>query len=369
MDKEDPLLGLKNKVEKELNEFFNNKIKQSKKQNKPKEFLEMIENSKRFVLNGGKRIRPILFYYGYLLAGGDREEDVLKTSISIELIHFYLLIHDDIIDRDDLRHNDLSMHCRYEKEYKVYLQEQHTNKLFSLISENNSKYFGVSMAVIVGDLVSSLGYEVLIHSNFSSDLKIKAIEKLNRIVSNTITGEAMDVNLANRLDADVNDIIKMQEYKTARYTIEGPLHLGAILAGANEEFLESISEFAIPLGISFQIQDDIIGVFGNEKKIGKPVGADIKEGKKTFLSIKAFEKADQKQLKILSELFGNKNINLNEINAVRKIIEETGSLEYSLRKIKDLTKLSKTKLEKMEISEKNKEFLLGLADFMVERKK
>ena len=361
MDKEDPLLKLKKEIEKELNEFFNDKTKQAKSEEKPRELLKIIENLKGFVLSGGKRIRPILFCCGYFIAGGRKKADILKAAVSIELIHSYFLIHDDIIDKDDFRHNDLSMHCKYEKEYLNFAD--HSSQ-----EGNDMKHFGVSMAILAGNFASSLGYEVLTCSNFPSNLKIKAVEKLNQIVSNTITGEAMDVVLADRLDANLNDVLKMQKYKTAKYTIEGPLHLGAILAGADEKFLKSISEFAIPLGIAFQIQDDIIGVFGNEKKIGKPVGADIKEGKKTLLSIKAFERADKKQLKILSKSFGNRNISLNEIDAVREIIKKTGSLEYSLEEIKGLIKFSKTRLEEIKISQKYRKPLLKLVDFIVERR-
>jgi len=378
---EDPLFKLKDKIEKELREFFDDKIKQAKKQEKPEEFLEMVKNLRKFTLNSGKRIRPILFYYSYLVAGGEKKENALKASISMELIHSYLLIHDDIIDRDNFRRGDLSMHCRYEKEYgnKKFNFNTCSNEgeqafvRFHLSgnfkSPNNIKHFGTSMAIITGDLASSFGYEILTHSNFPADLKIKAIEKLNQIVSNTMAGEAIDVILAKRLNADINEVIKMQGYKTAKYTIEGPLHLGAILAGADGKFLKAISEFSIPLGIAFQIQDDIIGVFGNEKRIGKPVGADIKEGKKTLLSVKAFERADKEQLKILSESFGNKNINLNKVNIVREIIKKTGSLDYSSEKAKELIKFSKARLEEMEISEKRKKSLLKLADFVAERRR
>jgi len=363
------LVELRDKIEKELNEFFDNKIEQAKNQKKPEEFLEMVKNLKRFTLSGGKRIRPILFYYGYLVAGGKKEKDIFEASISIELIHSYLLIHDDIIDEDDFRRHKLSMHCIYEKKYKDESGNNYRKRYFNSLNKNGTKHFGVSMAIVTGDLASSLGYEILNHSNFSDDLKIKAIKKLNRIVSSTITGEVMDVVLASRLDASLNDVVRMQEYKTAKYTIEGPLHLGAILAGADESFLKSISKFAIPLGIAFQIRDDIVGVFESEKKTGKSVGADIKEGKKTLLLIKAFERADKEQLKILSESFGNKNINLNEINAVREIIKKTGSLEYSLEKIDNLVKLSKTHLEKMKISGNDKECLLELADFIAKRRR
>ncbi len=350
---EDHLDSLKNKVDEELKVFFDNKIKQIKNQKKPDELLEMTENVKDFILRSGKRIRPILFYCGYIIAGGKDREKILKAAISVELIHSFLLIHDDIIDQDNFRHGGLSMHCSYKNKYK--------NK------NKNSKHFEISMAIIVGDLAYNFGYEILAESNFSSDLKIKTIRKMNQIISNTASGEAADVELSVNSNFDTDKIIEMQKYKTAKYTIEGPLHLGAVLAGADEKFLKNISKFAIPLGIAFQIQDDIIGVFGDEQKIGKPVGSDIEEGKKTLLIAKAIEQADNEQKEILINLLGNAKINLKEIEKVREIIIKTGSLEHSQKIAGELIKTSKKRLEEMKILSQHQGFLNDLADFIVGR--
>jgi geranylgeranyl diphosphate synthase type I len=356
MSIENKLLELKNEVDKELEAFFDCKIRQVKEQRKPKEFLEMVRDLKSFTLRSGKRIRPILFYYGYLIGGGKDRKKILKTSVSVELIHSYLLIHDDIIDQDDFRHGDLSIHCKYEKGCE------------NEFSNGDLKHFGNSMAIIIGDLASTFGYEILVSSDFPLDLKIKAISKLNSIVSNTLVGEAMDVVLGMSSSFSKSEIVEMQEYKTAKYTIESPLHLGAVLAGAGGKLLESLSRFAMPLGIAFQIQDDIIGVFGNEEKIGKPVGADIREGKKTLLIAEALKRASGRQRNIVCSLLGNRNISLDDVEKVRSIIKETGSLDYSRRKAEELVRLSQKRLGEIEISDDNKRFLSGLADFVVQRK-
>jgi geranylgeranyl diphosphate synthase type I len=348
---EDRLADLKNRADEELKLFFDNKIKQIKDQEKPEELLEMTENLRDFTLRSGKRIRPILFYCGYVIAGGKDKEKILKAAISIEFIHSFLLIHDDIIDQDNFRRGGLSMHHSYRKKYK--------NK--------DSKHFGISMAIIVGDISYGFGYEILSELDFSSDLKMKAINKMNQIVLNTVAGEAMDVVLSANPNFDDSKIIEMQKYKTAKYTIEGPLHLGAVLAGADDEFLGSISKFAIPLGVAFQIQDDIIGIFGDEKKIGKPVGSDIKEGKKTLLISKAMKAANEKQKNIILSVLGNENINLSEIENVRKIIRETGSLEYSKIQSEKLIEFSKKRLEEIKVPDECKKFLNDLADFIVKR--
>ena len=352
---EDRLADLKNKVDEELKLFFNNKIKQIKDQKKPDELLEMVENLRDFILRSGKRIRPILFYYGYLIAGGKDKKEVLKTAISIELIHSYLLIHDDIIDRDNFRHGGLSMHYKYKKKFADEFKEK------------DLKHFGIAMAIMAGDLASAYGYEVLTNANLSLNLKIKATNKLNEVLLNTVAGESIDVILSMNTEFGTDKIIEMQKYKTAKYTIEGPLHLGAVLAGADDEFLKSLSKFAIPLGVVFQIQDDIIGIFGDEKKIGKSVGSDIKEGKKTLLIAKALEVVNEKQKNIILSALGNEKISLGEIENVREIIRETKSLEYSEIQMEKLIEFSKKHLEEIKVSNECKAFLSGLADFTIKR--
>lgn len=348
---------MKRKIDRELAVFFNLKIREIRNNQKPKELLKMVENLKGFTLGFGKRIRPILFYYGYLIGGGKNKKEALKAAISVELIHSYLLIHDDIIDKDNFRHNNFSMHYGYERKGKEWFKGE------------ESKHFGVSMGIIAGDLASTLGYAALSDSEFPSDLKIKAISGLNKIVANTITGEALDVVLGANPDFNAAEIVKMQEYKTAKYTIEGPLHLGAILAGADENFLNSLSNFAIPLGIAFQIQDDIMGVFGDREKIGKPVGADIREGKKTLLVSRAIEKSNNKQRNTICSILGNKKTNSANVEKIKKIIIETGALQDSQEKAAKLVKLSKKHLDRIKIPKKDKNFLSDLADFIIGRKR
>ncbi len=353
---EDVLIKIKADVDINLERFFENKKNQIKEKESLVDILEMTEYLKKFVLNYGKRIRPALFYCGYAVSGGKKKKEILEAAISVELIHSYLLIHDDIIDKDDFRHKDLSMHKRYEKKFD---QDP---------GIKSPKHYGTSMAIIAGDLASSFGYEILTNSDFPIDLKLKAVGKMNQIIADTISGEAMDVILCIKEDFDIESITEMQIYKTAKYTMEGPLHLGAIIAGASEKFLKSLSEFSIPLGIAFQVQDDIIGIFGDEKTIGKPVGADIREGKKTLLTAKAIENADEEQKKFLNRTLGKNDVSIDEINKVREIIVSTGSLEFSQKKAIDLIEQSKENLENMKIKEKYKQFLRDLGDFTIKRK-
>jgi len=345
---------LKDEVNKELQIFFENKINEIEREGKHAEVLEMTGLLRQFIMASGKRIRPILFCCGYFASGGKKKE-IAKASISIELIHSYLLIHDDIIDRDDFRHGSASMHEKYKERYE------------NVLKKNECDHYGMSMAIIAGDLASSFGHKILADSKFSSGPKLRAIYEMNKIIANTIMGEAMDVTLAIKDKYAKKDIIDMQMYKTAKYTIEGPIHLGAILAGASEKYLKSLSEFAIPLGIAYQIQDDVIGVFGEAKTIGKPVGSDIKEGKKTLLALKAFENGDFRQKKILESVFGKKSATDKDIEETRTIIRQTGSLDYSKKEILKLKNVALDNLEKIRMDKEYKIFFREFADFLVKR--
>lgn len=353
MNFQETLCDFKKKVNEELETYFDKTINEAER--KDAFIADALRYVRKLTLSGGKRLRSALMYYGYLASGGREKKEMIKTSVSIELIHIFLLIHDDIIDRDLKRHGVDTIHYTYEKIGK---------KIFP---KSDSEHFGKSMAVIIGDMVGALGNQIIFNSSFDPKLVMKALSKLQSIISLTVIGQSQDLYIEYKRTATEKEILKMYENKTAKYTIEGPLELGAILGGANEELLKKISRYAIPIGIAFQIQDDILGIFGSEKKMGKSVGADIKEGKQTILLSKAREKADKEQKKRLEIIFGNKSITKSEVEEFQNIIIKTGSLEYAKNLSAKLISEGKKELEKIEIKNETKDFLSGMADYMMSR--
>lgn len=348
------LADFKKEIDREIEAYFDEVIGKTAKRDFPTS--EALKNVKRMVLSGGKRLRPALMYHSYLGAGGKYKKRMLKTAVSVELIHFFLLIHDDIMDRDFKRHGRDTIHFAYQKMAK---------KIFP---KKDSAHFGNSMAIIIGDMVGALGNQIIYNSDFDPALVVKALHKLQDVVSCTVIGQAKDLFMQNGGKAKEKDVLEMYEYKTAKYTFEGPLHLGAILGGADEKTLAGITKFSVPLGIAFQIKDDILGLFGSEKKIGKPVGSDIKEGKQTILLVKACEKCSREQKKILESILGKKDISAKEIKTFQKIILETGALEYADDLIKEKIVESKKEIEKMEsMNSESKEFFLAIADYVGSR--
>ena len=353
MDIQKTLADFKKKIDPEIEKYLDETIKEADK--KDCFMADILRYVKKMALAGGKRLRPALMYYGYLAVNGKEKNKIIRTAVSVELIHIFLLIHDDIIDKDDKRHGIDTIHFRYQKLGK---------KLFP---KEDSNHFGNSMGIIAGDMVSALGNQIIFNSEFSPELIMKTLSKLQSVVSMTVIGEAKDVYIGYKGRASEEEILEMYKNKTAKYTVESPLYLGAILGGANEEVLKNLSRLSVPIGVAFQIQDDILGVFGSEKKLGKSVGSDIQEGKQTVLVSKALENSDSKQRKILKGLLGKNNLTASDVEKFRGIIKETGSLNYAQNLARKFIFQSKQEIKKAKISKEAKDFLLGIADYMIDR--
>jgi len=354
MNFKENLEDFRTRLDKEIKAFFDRTIKEAGKRDRfISEALRIVRDN---VLSGGKRIRPALMYWGYVGAGGKEKEKIFKTSISIELIHSFLLIHDDIMDRDITRHGRDTLNWAYEKIGK---------KIFKA---SDPKHFGDSIALTVGDMVAALGNQIIFESSFSPGLVMQALSKLQDIISLTVIGQAKDIYMEYRGKSSEKEVLRMYEYKTARYTLEGPLQLGCILGGAPKGLLDSFSRISVPLGIAFQIQDDILGIFGAKEKIGKSVGSDIKEGKQTLLAVKALEMSGYKEKKRLRELLGNPDISFREVKEFRRIVSGSGALAYAKDLAESLIEKGKEEIDKAKMNVEAKEFLLGMADYMIERK-
>jgi len=353
MNVESTIKKYKDRIDHRLRLFLKDRIK--KTNNISPVAKEMMEYILEYNLRGGKRIRPILVIFGYKACGGRDEKAIIDAAIAVELMESFLLIHDDIMDQDELRRGYLTMHKIYE------------NKSMRCFKGNNAKRYGESMGLIAGDILAILGSEAILNSDFPVKRKLKAVERFNRAVINTCFGQALDIVSACNKDTNEEDIKRVYELKTAIYTFEAPLHIGAYLAGANQKKLKILSNYAIPLGKAFQFQDDILGLYGTKKKIGKPVGSDLREGKKTLLILKALEKTSLGDSKKVNNILGNPDISLSDINFVRKIVTNTGSLEYSKEKATELVQMSKKTVKNSKLKKEGKEFLLGLADYVINR--
>jgi geranylgeranyl diphosphate synthase, type I len=348
------LENYKDRLQPFLEDYFEKKLKKAHSVDPLAE--ESVKLVRNFTLAGGKRIRPAVMYYAYLACGGKDEERIVETSMAIELVHSFLLIHDDIIDKDELRHGVKTLNAEYRSIAENFFPKTDT------------EHFGNSMAMMAGDLAGSMASEILFTSKYEPEVLIKVLQKLQDIVYVTIPGEMLDVILEAKGTATEAEIMRMYEGKTSRYTFEGPSHLGALLAESNEETLKNFTDYSMPLGAAFQIRDDVLGVFGEQKKLGKPVGSDIIEGKQTLLVIKVREFGTKQQKERMEQLLGKEDIVEEEIEEFRQIMIDSGSLDYANNLSKKLINDSLGALEKIEMqSEDARIFFEGIAHFIVNR--
>jgi len=317
---------------------------------------EAFKHVKKIILAGGKRIRGALLCQAYFGLGGKEKKKILKVAAAVELMHMFMLIHDDIIDKGELRHGEKTLHRKFSSE----------NKKYNFKSDED--YFGISEAIIVGDILYAIANDIIIKAGFKPEIAIKALAKLQSIAVSTCIGQSQELLFAYRNQATEKEIISVLKNKTAKYTFEWPLHTGAILAGCNnKKIMKSLSEYAISVGIAFQIQDDILGVFGNEKKIGKSAASDIEEGKQTLLVLKAREKASLLQKKQLNSILGKKNLTHKEIKKFQDIVKSAGALKYSKKMSEACLAKGKKEINKAIILPKAKGFFLGMAEYLENR--
>lgn len=283
--------------------YFRTKIKEAKKVEDLSSDL-LAKFAKTAVL--GKKIRGALMVLGYEIAKGTNMKAIYEASLFIELMHAGLLIHDDIMDNDDLRRGLPAIHKQY-----------------------HPTHFGKSMAINAGDIAFYLSWEKLINSNFLPDKLVLAGKIYSEYLARVIYGQILDISKINIKQATKNDILNVLRYKTAEYTGVFPLLIGVTLGGMEDKKkINKLKEYGISLGWAFQIQDDILGLYGNEVKIGKPLGSDLREGKKTLFIYYLLKYGNARQKEFVLSILGNKNISKQDITKVQQLCKEVGAYDY-----------------------------------------
>lgn len=294
---------------------------------------------------GGKRIRGALVKLGYSLAQGEPTKDILKVSAAFEIFQTSILAHDDIIDRSDLRRGKPS--------------------LFQALGGN---HYGISQAICLGDLGFFLAEDLLARSNFPEEKKNKAISIFSSIKQQTVLGEILDVYQPTQQTITKDAILNIIQLKTSPYSVIGPLSIGASLADATPELLEKIHTFGDNLGIAYQIHDDILGIFAEEKTLGKSNISDIVEGKRTLLYWYALEKANEVQKEQLEVIYGKASPTKEEIATIQTLFNDTGAYDYAAHLVDDYTEKACSIIPELTSDAEQQALLKDIAKFLSERK-
>ncbi|MEI8012031.1 MAG: polyprenyl synthetase family protein [Candidatus Omnitrophota bacterium] len=279
----------------------------------------LYDSIREFSLREGKRIRPLLFilsYKGYAPKGKKIPASLYHASTCIEFLHNFMLIHDDIIDRSDLRRGKPTMHRLLQKAVPVADPDR----------------LGKDLAIIAGDIVYALAIDAFLAIKEDPARKERALKYFIQTAAFTAMGEFVDtlhgVNQLKNISED--DVFLNYSLKTARYTFDCPMVTGAILAGASERETRRLAEFGLLIGQAFQIQDDIIGIFETEKAIGKSILSDLAEQKKTLLMVHANKALHGATHRRFMALFLKPSPTLADLDTMRTILVDSKSLAYAL---------------------------------------
>ena len=288
--------------------------------------FQISENSKiifdmilDFVKRDGKRIRPLLFilgYLGYTPRKSISYKKLLRTAISFELLHAFLLIHDDIIDNSDLRRGKPSMHKKLNSKLKI-------------APEN---ILGKNLSIVIGDIIYAISINSFLSLQEDHRRKEKALKMFTKTAAATGIGEFIDtINGSLSIEKVTKSAISLTYVlKTAKYTFEAPLLIGALLAGAKPNELLKISNFGRNLGIAFQIQDDLLDIFSSTEETGKPIFSDLLESKKTFLIYHSYNALTKNDKAIFNRHFNKKNKTKKDLSLLFSMIKKTNAYDVCL---------------------------------------
>ncbi|HEX5771137.1 MAG TPA: polyprenyl synthetase family protein [Nocardioidaceae bacterium] len=280
----------------------------------------------REAVSGGKRFRAAFCYWGFRAVQdeGYDEQRLVRAAAALELLHASALVHDDYMDASDTRRGRPATHRAFER--------QHRDAGWG----GDPEQYGAAAAILLGDLLLSWADEMLRSCGFEEARVLDALGYFDTTRSEVIAGQFLDVSVQARRASDVAAAMTVLRYKSAKYSVERPLHIGAALAGASAEVLGGLSEFGLPLGEAFQLRDDLLGVFGDPGLTGKPAGDDLVEGKRTVLVALALEHAPAEQGRHLDERLGT-SLDAAEVDVLRRIIEDSGAHTRVEEMIDELT--------------------------------
>ncbi|HUW21179.1 MAG TPA: polyprenyl synthetase family protein [Candidatus Bathyarchaeia archaeon] len=306
---------------------------------------------------GGKMLRGALVCLGYKSAGGKNRSAIIAPSVAVQIIHSFLLIHDDWIDNDLMRYGRPTVHKQYEQIHRERFKK------------SDPKRWSGGMAFVLGDIGCWLGHRLISESDFPAKRKMTAISLLSDHLIKTGFGEFLDITYDLVPGFAWNEVIKIRKLKTAYYTLIMPLVVGISLASASQEKIKAAEKYGFPVGIAFQLRDDFLGLFGDEKITGKSASSDLREGKKTLIVAKALEVLNGNEKKILEKALGDKNLTEEGIEKVRIIIRNSGAVDYCQKLACDLVIKGKRAIPELTSDSNLSEIYSSLADYMINREK
>ncbi len=305
---------------------------------------------------GGKRFRAAFCYWGYRAVRPDPADEpaLVRACAALELLHASALVHDDYMDASDTRRGRPATHRAFEAEHRGDRWR------------GDPEQYGAAGAILLGDLLLSWADEMLRRCGLPDGPVGAALDIFDLCRTEVIAGQFLDVSAQARGSADVDTAMTVLRSKSAKYSVERPLHVGAALAGGEPATLAELSAYGLPLGEAFQLRDDLLGVFGDAGTTGKPAGDDLVEGKRTVLVALALDAAPPEEAALLDRSLGT-SLDEPQVERLRGIIDASGAHAQVEAVISDLVELSLAALDRARVDEGAREVLRGLAAAATDR--
>ncbi|WP_255434441.1 polyprenyl synthetase family protein [Auritidibacter ignavus] len=322
--------------------------------------VDLVDEISR-LCSGGKRVRGLLAWYGWRAAGGSATDHrIVEAAAALELFQGAALIHDDIVDRSATRRGGPSVHKSFEA--------LHSTKGWT----QDGSHFGVAAAILAGDLALSASEECFSAVADATPYATTATSAFQMMRFEVMTGQYLD--LVSEVDVSAISAEAMLQrartvlrHKSAHYTTVWPFEIGAILAGADENTLKELRRFSTPLGIAFQLQDDILGVFGDPELTGKPAGDDLREGKRTELVAHALLSLDAAGRKTLTSALGSEDLNDISVAEIQDLLKDSGALQRVTTEVSQLGSEALTSLNNLSLDDRTRSEIIDLTQRLLHR--
>lgn len=349
----DLLAGYRERLEPRLRSFLEEKRREVVARSGARDLVDAVQE---LVEGGGKRLRPALVHYSCRACGGDTEA-VEPLALSTELLHSYLLIHDDIMDRAEVRRGRRATHLRF-------AEMSHGEP-----PGDEGEHFGRSAAILAGDLAHSWAVELYLRARPQSKDGTGLDRAFSQMCQEVVDGQYGEMLLAGRQEPGEEELLRVLRLKSGRYSVERPIELGARFAGAGAPRLEALGRYGSAVGEAFQLQDDVLGTFGEEEATGKPVSADLSEGKFTFLVHHALRGAEEAGRERLREILERQDLEAGDVDDAREIIRRSGGLEAVREMIDARLGRAAAALEEIDLRPEDRTVFDGLLEYMGERER
>ncbi len=326
------------------------------------EWAELTREATRLLAGGGKRLRPALVDAGYRACGGESEPAARRMAMATELLHTYLLVHDDIMDHARLRRGQPTVHHRFAERHREHAWP------------GDATDYGRSVAILAGDLLHTWAVELSrpgAEPEERAEGDPAAIARcFDAMCAEVIGGQFLEMTLPFRAQSDPpgeDELLRTLRLKSGRYSVERPLELGALLAGAGSARLEGLRRYGEAVGDAFQLQDDLLGTFGETRTVGKSVASDLEEGKYTFLIHHALAGASPEERSWLWSVLGRGELEPAEVDRARSILRSSGGLDAVVGMIDERLDRARRTVDELRLAEEDHDLFLGLVEYLARR--